>query len=322
MIYNLDGDVKLSILTVTIHPAIDKAINLPRLRANEMVRAHVDLVYAGGKGNNVARALTRLGVPVIACGFQGGYSGKFITQQMKAEGIVTDFVFCEAPTRITLLIREEQAGNVYAIYEPGQEVQAKEIKALKQTYLRLLDDCQLCLLCGSAQTPTTENIFYEFIELAKERGVRCGLDSSGKALSLGIRAQPYMVKVNVEELEEHFNRKLSNIEQQTAAIKELQAGGITIVALSRGSQGVVVTNGGQVWEGVLRMDRVVNMMGCGDSLLAGIAAGIVSGATVPEIIRLGIACGAANTQSIGAGFINPILVSKLKTKVKVKEVIL
>jgi tagatose 6-phosphate kinase len=312
----------VNILTVTIHPAIDKIISLPCLRPNDMARARIDLIYGGGKGNNVARALTRLNVSVIATGFQGGYSGEFITRQLAAEGIQTDFVVCQQPTRTTLMINEEETGRTYAIYEPGQEIAPDEVVALKCKFHQLLDTSNLCLLCGSAQTTEAAAIFPELIEIAQARGVKCILDSSGLALAQGICARPHMVKVNSDELSGYLGRPLPVAGDQVAAMQDLQTSGIQLVAMTRGSQGILMTNGAETWQGVLKMERVINVMGCGDSLLAGIAMGMVLQETLPEIIRLGVACGAANTQAIGAGFINQVTVASLRPFVQVSHIAL
>jgi tagatose 6-phosphate kinase len=314
-----NGSTSLTILTITIHPAIDKVITIPRLRANDMARGQIDMVYGGGKGNNAARALTRLNVPVIASGFQGGYAGQYITQELGKEGIRTDFVDCSQPTRTTLLIHEKETRKVFAIYEPGQEVEPGEIERLKQTFRRWIETCELCLLCGSAQTPATIPIFGELIELAKRENVDCVLDSSGAALSRGIAARPYMVKVNGEELAGHVGHELKNLEEQILAIQQLQATGIQLVALSLGSEGALLTDNNHTWQGSLKMEQVVNVMGCGDSLLAGMVTGIVQHASPVDILRLGIACGAANTQAMGAGFIDPKLVEQLMPLVDIRQ---
>jgi tagatose 6-phosphate kinase len=309
----------LTILTITIHPAIDKVITVPRLRVNDMARARIDMLYGGGKGNNVARALTRLDVQVVASGFQGGYSGQAITQELAKEGIKTDFVECQQPTRTTLLIHEQETSKVFAIYEPGQEVNATEIEQLKRTVRRLLASCELCLLCGSAQTDIATPVFGELIKLAKQENVHCILDSSGVSLSQGIAARPYMVKVNVEELASHVDHELKDFEEQLLAIQQLQATGIQLVALSLGSQGALLTDGKHTWQGSLKMEQVVNIMGCGDSLLAGMAKAIVQQASPADILRLGVACGASNTQAMGAGFVDPELVAQLLPRVIIHQ---
>ena len=309
----------MNVLCVTLHPAIDKAVRVKRLVPDEIARATIAMIYGGGKGNNVARALTHLKVPVIATGYQGGYSGKFITGELRKEGIRTEFVECKADTRTSMLIQEDDTGYTYAIYEPGQKVEEDEIEALIQKFEQLLPETSLCLLCGSGQTDSLAKVYGRMITLAREKGVHSLIDSSGPALEYGIKAVPYMVKVNQHELGTYLGRALDNLEKQVDAILELQKIGIAFVALSRGPEGMIATDGKEVWSGKVEVKRVINTVGCGDSLLAGISKGLLDHMVLPDLIRWGISCGSANTQVRGAGFIEIETVCKLIDKAKITQ---
>lgn len=308
------------ILTVTIHPALDKIIRLPRLRPNDAVRARIEMVYGGGKGNNAARALTRLGVPVIATGFQGGYTGDLLIQQFASEGVHTDFMICRAPTRTSLMIVEEETGQTYAIYEPGQKVEADELEKFRNHFIHLLDNAKLVLFCGSGQTSELAALHFDLIQSAEKRGIPCGLDSSGISLREGARAKPRLLKVNRDELAELVGHPLVSRQDQVQAMLEMHRSGIKWVALSRGREGLLVTDGSTCLEGVLVMENVVNVMGCGDSLLAGMASMMLENGNLESVARRGVACGAANTQVIGAGFIDPALVQQLEAQVILRKV--
>jgi len=309
----------MTILAITLHPAVDKVVQTPRVIPNEISRVRITSLYGGGKGNNVARALTRLGVPAIASGFQGGYSGKFITSELEKEGIKTDFVFCEEPTRTSTLLLEDETGNSFAIYEPGQAVSTDEIKQLMNKIENYMDDISLILLCGSGQTDLLETTYAEIISLAKESDKRCVIDSSGKSLYHGIQSDPFMVKVNQHELAGYLERSLDKFDDQLQAIHELQSGGISVVALSRGKDGMIATDGNDTYEAKVQVPNIVNVVGAGDSLLAGISKSLMEGENLKEIVRWGVACGTANTQVRGAGFISPDLVEEMLSLVEITK---
>jgi len=309
----------MSILTVTLHPAIDKVLRVQRLRPNEVSRCTIEMTHGGGKGNNVARALTRIQIPVIATGFQGGYSGAFITEHIEAEGIRTSFVECSEPTRTSTILQVEETGDTYPLYEPGQSVTVDEIERLCQHYRGLLREASLVIYCGSGQTDLLAPVFARMIEMAKQVDIPTLLDSSGDALRQGIEAKPYMVKVNRNELGGYFQRSLDTLDQQFAAMLELQQSGIPIVALSHGEDGLIATDGFEIWEGALKVDTIVNVVGCGDSQLAGIAKQVVEGAPLKEIVRWGVACGTANTQVRGAGRIDLETVQGMLPQVRLEE---
>ncbi|MEJ5224560.1 MAG: 1-phosphofructokinase family hexose kinase [Anaerolineales bacterium] len=307
-------------MTVTIHPALDKIVRLRRLLPNDAARARIEMVYGGGKGNNVARALKRLGTPVLATGFQGGYTGEMLIHQFADEDIPTSYIACAAPTRTSLMIIEEETGNTYSIYEPGQTVTLQEIDTFRNHFDHLLEQISLVLFCGSGQTPELAHLFGDLIRMAQARGIRCGLDSSGLALREGVAVRPYLLKVNRDELSELVNRPLITETQQMQAMLDLNRQGIQLVALTRGSEGLLITNGETFLIGELPMSNVINVMGCGDSLLAGMASVLLEGGSLEHMVRRGVACGAANTQVVGAGFIDRSLVHELESKVTLRQV--
>ena len=309
----------MNVMTVTLHPAIDKVLRVDRLRPNEVVRCRVEMVHGGGKGNNVARALTRLRVPAVATGFQGGYSGAYITERIESEGIRTSFVECLEPTRTSTLLQVDETGDTYPLYEPGQSVTQAEVDALYERYVSLLSSTSIVILCGSGQTALLAPVYRHMIELATQHHVQTILDSSGEELRLGIAAKPFMVKVNRNELGSCVGRSLTSRDDQIRAMMELREQGISIVGLSRGEGGLIVTDGDQIWEGWLRVDRIVNVVGCGDSQLAGIAKQILKTAPLDELVRWGVACGTANTQVRGAGGIDMDTVLEMLPRVVLHE---
>ncbi|MGQ0600469.1 MAG: 1-phosphofructokinase family hexose kinase [Anaerolineales bacterium] len=305
----------MSVITVTAHPAVDRVLHVVRLHPNETNRVRVARLYAGGKGNNAARALHRLAVAVRATGFQGGYTGEFCTRSLEAEGIRTVFTNCGALTRTSQLVFEDETGNVYPLYEPGQVIEADEADALIREVSRHLEPGKVCLLCGSS---VAADLYARIISLAHERGARCLLDSSGESLRLGLAAKPHLIKVNVHELGECLGERLDQRATQLRALRAVQATGISVVAVSLGAKGLLATDGVTNWHGHLRMGNVVNTVGCGDSLLAGMATALLNNAPLSEIVRWGVACGAANTQVVGAGFIERAVVEQLLPQVNVQ----
>src|SRR4029450_1212228 len=94
-------------------------------------RASAGLTLAGGKGINVARALKRLGVPVVATGLAGGRTGTRIVEELTSEAILNDFVRIEDESRTSTAV-VDPAGNSYTeINEWGPEVTRGEADRLR-----------------------------------------------------------------------------------------------------------------------------------------------------------------------------------------------
>lgn len=309
----------MPILTVTLHPSLDRVLRGERLRPNDQMRTQVVLEYAGGKGNNAARALARAGMQVTATGFQGGFSGRIAASKLVAEGVATRFVACQQPTRISTILHEEATGQTYAIYEPGQQVTGDEVETLLDRYRKLVRTHRQVLLCGSAQSHQLQDVFARMIAIAGQNGAQSLLDCSGEALRLGIAARPFLVKVNRQELEEALGWPMDSTGRQVEAMRALCRQGIEIAAITLGSEGLLVANGKETWQGTLAMPVVLNTVGCGDAVLAGLTCALARGASLEEMVRWGTAFGAANTQSYGSGFLDAELLETLRPQVKVER---
>ena len=98
------------ILTVTINPCVDKSIFIDRLKVGGFNHGTEWSDVAGGKGNNAARVLKRLGVPVKALVLVGGATGKRMEQLLRDEdGLDLALVWADSPTRTICISRP---GNI------------------------------------------------------------------------------------------------------------------------------------------------------------------------------------------------------------------
>ena len=90
------------IYTVTLNPSVDLLVRMEDLQLGEQNRMKRDKKIPGGKGINVSRVLRQLGIPSIATGFIGGFTGKFITDWLKREDIQVGFTEIMDETRINI----------------------------------------------------------------------------------------------------------------------------------------------------------------------------------------------------------------------------
>jgi len=310
----------MKVLTVTLHPALDRLIQVDRLSPGEPVSAETLMAYAGGKGINAARVLRRLGIHVLVTGFQGGKTGEICIDRLQIEGIQTSFIRCEQPTRITTVVYESRSGNFYPIYEPRQLVSQDEIESLMAHLEALIQKFDLCLLCGAGSGPGAERIYAWMIERAAEKQVPCLLDSSGASLTNGVKVRPFLVKINQQELAEIKGKPLNQIGEQVDALKTMVDLGVKIAAVSSAEKGMLATDGSRVIQGELVFDHIKNTIGCGDAMLAGMAVAVLRKYPIEEVVRWGVSCGSVNTQNLGAGFIDPELVHTCLPQVDVQRV--
>src|SRR5215510_3348123 len=118
------------IITVTMNAALDRILTVPNFQRGHRHRASERLTIAGGKGVAVARALKRLGVPVVATGLAGGKNGRRILEELASEAILNDFVPIEDESRTSTAVVDPTSVTFTEINEWGPRVEPRELELL------------------------------------------------------------------------------------------------------------------------------------------------------------------------------------------------
>lgn len=281
------------ILTVTLNPAVDKTCHINELLLGQVNRLQSVISIAGGKGVNVTKILRQFDYPVIAMGFLGGYSGQMIEEKLSEMGAECHFTHIDEETRVTTNILAEN-GYVTEIVEPGPEISEEELRRFINEYSRQLEKCEIVVLSSSIPRGISNDIYATLIDLAKERGCKVFLDTSGEALKAGVKAAPYLIKPNRKEMEYLVGKRLNNIEDMVQEAEILLDMGIEKVVISLGKNGLLCVDK----QGVLKQDahkvKAVNTVACGDSVVASYCMSEIEQKDRAEALKCAVALSAAN----------------------------
>jgi len=310
------------IVTVTLNAAVDRTLTVPNFQRGQRHRASEGLTLAGGKGINIARALKRLGVPVIATGLAGGGTGMRIVEELTGEAILNDFVRIEDDSRTSTAIVDPTGGSYTEVNEWGPHVGREELEILLEKLAYLSRAGDHVIFAGSLPRGVDPSFYGEAIRDLNRRGILTVLDSEGEALRLGAQAEPFLVSPNEREAEGLVGQEFHDDDDFLAgldAIAEL------------GARNVLITRESGCWA-LLRSDRTVHRyralapridpvsaVGSGDVLLAGFVAARVEDRTDEEALRAAVAAGAASTLELGAGRLEPREAGRLVAGVQVAE---
>jgi 1-phosphofructokinase family hexose kinase len=314
--------VVLLIVTVTLNAAVDRTLTVPNFQRGQRHRASEGLTLAGGKGINIARALKRLGAPVIATGLAGGGTGTRIVQELTTEAILNDFVRIEDDSRTSTAIVDPTGGSYTEVNEWGPQVAPEELEILldKLAYLSRAGD--YVIFAGSLPRGVEAGFYGEAIRELNRRGVRTVLDSEGEALRLGTQAEPFLVSPNEREAEGLVGQEFHDDDDFLAGLEAIS---------EHGARNVLITRESGCWA-LLRSDREVHRyralapridpvsaVGSGDVLLAGFVASRLEERTDEEALRAAVAAGTASTLELGAGRFEPREAGRLVAGVQVAE---
>lgn len=307
------------IVTLTMNPAVDKTILVPRLEAGQVHRVRESQLDPAGKGINVSRLVDRLKWPTIAFGFLAGEVGLLVERTLAEEGVPSHFLRVLGQTRLNVTVFDEELGQGTSFYDQGPWVAPERLQALQRDLEPWLKATKLFVLAGSLSPGIPDGAYAELIRLARSAGVRPILDAAGEPLRLGVAAGPYLVKPNVQEAEELLGRPLRDVPAVIAAAREIAGLGVEVALISMGARGAVAASGAQTWLAVPPTVERRSTVGSGDSMVAGLAVALAGDGTLVDALRLGTAAGAATAMVPGTALGSPEDIAELLPRVRVEE---
>jgi tagatose 6-phosphate kinase len=306
------------ILVVNLNAALDKTYVMDDLRFGHVNRVKSVRTLAGGKGNNVARALASLGHEVLVTGFAGGANGQFMRERLSAEGIDHDYLMISQESRVCLAMPTAGTGRTTEVLEPGPVISQSEAVAFRGKLLSLVGGASVVVLSGSLPRGLEPGYYANLLGICRGAGCLTVLDTSGDGLRIGLEARPDVVKPNRDELGQLMGETLNNRHDIARAAGRLVAAGIGLVLVSLGEEGAVAATAEGAWTAELPPVRVVNSVGSGDAMVAAVAIGLAEKYSIEDTLALAVAAGAANCLTMGGGQLRAIDVTPLRAQARVQ----
>ena len=310
------------IVTVTMNAALDRTLTVPNFQPGQRHRASGWLMLAGGKGINIARALKRLDVPVVATGLAGGRTGAGIVSELTREGILNDFVQIADESRTSTAVVDPTGGTYTEINEWGPEVEPKELELLLEKLRYLSRGAEGVVFAGSLPRSIDEGFYAEAIRELNRRGLQTTIDAEGEPLRLGVEAEPFVVSPNEREAEAIVGQEFHDSQDFVQALDHIADLGArnVLITLTSGCYALLREDRevARYHAAVPRLEPV-SPVGSGDVLLAGFLAARYEGRSAEEALRRAVAAGAAAVQEVGAGRFEPREISRLEEGVRVEH---
>ncbi|MEC4169530.1 1-phosphofructokinase [Pseudomonas sp. MS-1(2024)] len=306
-----------SILTVTLNPALDLTVRLGHLAPGEVNRSPMMLTHAAGKGINVAQVLADLGHTLTVSGFLGEDNAQAFDALFKRRGFVDGFVRVPGETRSNIKLAEDD-GRVTDLNGLGPQVSPQAQQALLDILDRIAPDHDAVVVAGSLPQGVSPQWLHDLVLRLKALGLNVILDTSGQALKEALAAGPWLIKPNTEELSDALGSDISSLEAQIEAATRLQALGIEHVVISHGADGVNWFSHAEALQALPPKVSVASTVGAGDSLLAGMVHGLLSGHSPEQTLRTATAIAAMAVTQIGFGISDAAHLATLESGVRVR----
>jgi 1-phosphofructokinase family hexose kinase len=311
------------IVCLAANPSIDKLFEIDRLIKGDIHRPDGFVQTAGGKGLNVARAVQALGAEVMAVALLRGHAGRWLADQLEAEGVPGSHVWTHGESRSSLSVADRETGSLTEFYERGAVVPAAAWVELMSATAALFDGTSWLTISGSLPRGAPDEGYRDLVTEARQAGVEVAVDAEGERLRLALEARPAIVKVNQAEARDLLGIPTARREEALAAARKLRglAGGDGHAGLvTRGAEGVVLAApDGTLYEGRLYV-RGRYPVGSGDAFLAGLVTGLERGAAWDEALQLALGAATANAELPGAGKLDAARAQELASQADVRIV--
>jgi tagatose 6-phosphate kinase len=293
------------ILAAGLTPAWQHVLVFDGLRMGEVNRARESRWFASGKAVNVALAVQSLGAEGTLISLIGGASGAALAEDFEATGATAEWVTSGVSTRLCTTLIEAGAAQTTELVENSPAVTHQELARYSKTFAGKAGNADVIVLSGSLPTDTPRSFYRDLLTSAAgspapaiDGGTaRLVFDFRGPELLECLSFRPFLVKPNREELASTVGRALDDDAAVLKAMRELNRGGARWVLVTNGGEPAWLTSEDEMWQVRPPGDvQLVNPIGCGDSVAAGIAVGLAEQKSVQECVSLGFGAAAANLE--------------------------
>ena len=283
------------VYTLTLNPALDYVLKTGSLFYDDINRSQSEAIYYGGKGINVSFVLSRLGIDNKALGFLAGFTGKELEKMLKADGICCDFNYlASGNTRINVKLKADKEIDINA---NGPKISDCDLDALMKK-LSALNSGDFLVLAGSVPNSLGYDTYEKIMKSLDEKEINFVVDATGKSLLNTLKYKPFLIKPNHIELGELFGKRLESEKEIAHFAKELQKMGAKNVLVSCAEKGATLLDEyGNIYKSENADGKLINSVGCGDSMVAGFLAGYINEQSYSKALMLGTACGNATAYS-------------------------
>ena len=290
------------ITTVTLNPAIDTRYFIEDFKEGRLFRAEKTIKSPGGKGLNVTKVLRQMDADVVATGIIGGKNGEWIQENLKKMDIKEEFYVSSAETRVCIAVLAKHSET--EILESGEELTDSDLRAFEKKLMELVEKSDVITMSGSLPKGMDAGYYQKLVELVNRKGKKVILDTSGKSLLEGVKGKPYLIKPNFDELEYVLGESIDGRDKIKKAVEKLKNLGAQNVLVSLGGEGAIYF-GEEILKITIPKIKIHNTVGSGDSSVAGFAIGLNDGLEINEVLKLSMACGMSNAQSMETGRVIP-----------------
>jgi 6-phosphofructokinase 2 len=289
----------IKIVTITLNPSIDKSVIVQSLIPDQKLKCRDIRYEPGGGGINVSRALQNLGGNSEAWFLAGGHFGNFFIDMINRKNLLYEAFIVKNETRESLILFDESNDSQYLLGMEGPEIEENEWQGFLKR-VNNLGTVDIMVASGSLPPGIPSDYFGRLAKIAKAKGAKFIIDTSGEALKIAIDEGVYLCKPNLRELGLLVGLPGIDIfKAKEVATEILHKQHCEAIVVSLGADGALLVSKDFIEHIPAPPAQKKSTVGAGDSMVAGIVLSLSKNKTLQKAVRYGVACGAAATMNPG-----------------------
>jgi 1-phosphofructokinase family hexose kinase len=313
-----NDDERRTLLCITPALAIDRTAHVERIIHGEVLRPVETVALAGGKGVNAARAAASLGGRVVTTGIAGGHAGRWIVEELAAEGLEPRFASARAESRTTYVVVDDEGASVIVYERPSPVTEAEFDEFVHLLTDELLPRCGRAIVAGSLPGGISPESHGAIVQACRHAGRPLLVDATGAGLVAALAARPDVVKIGrVEAVEAGIiSAEASSLEAAVGLVER----GAQLGVVTDGAREVLAVDASSAWRVTVPAIEVVNPVGSGDAFNAGFSLALLDGESLEVALARGVAAGSANALELSAGRPDPAVARQLERDIRVESI--
>ncbi|WP_033439966.1 PfkB family carbohydrate kinase [Saccharothrix sp. NRRL B-16314] len=271
-------------------------------------------IHAGGQGVWMSRMIESLGAEVVLCSALGGETGQVLRHLIGVELKARDV----SARNGGYVHDRREGGRDQVVRMPADPLSRHELDDLYEMTLVEALKAGVAVLSGPAadDTPVPDSVYERLAKDLGGNGCRVVVDLSGARLASALAGGPTVVKVSHEELVSDGLAGSDRLPDLVEGALKVADCGASAVVVSRAAEETLAWIDGSLYLVEVPDLSPVDTRGGGDSMTAGLAAGLALGSSIEDSLKLGAAAGTVNVTRHGLGTGSGDVVRELVDRVK------
>jgi 1-phosphofructokinase family hexose kinase len=325
----------MRIVTLTLHPAIDRIVRVESLVPGATFDGKCEFRVPSGKGVNTARSLRCVLSPskrggeeeaLVAAVWVGENEATWFARELLRKSNIRAALYprvCTTRSATTIL---ESDGRETHIKEAMDSPSATERSTFLSLWKKTLRRGDIVALCGSAPAGTPRDFLRGVFAIARESGCATIIaDTNGPALVAAGKGSITGIKGNAAEIGAWLRLSdpldFRKVEHRVALKRAFaRPGAPQSIFVTLGPAGALLATRERIlFAAAPKVEEsfIVSATGCGDAATAGWLWALRDGETSEETLRRAIACGTAKLATADPGAVDPRHVRSFLRQVKV-----